>query len=106
MKIPKGMLKAAREEVHTRLREGRSMLEPSAGIDYVQVVLETALRWQKNNPPMPQKEQVGALVNVGLNASAEFGGYDLTDAAAWSIATEWVRRMYDELEPLEDTNPD
>ena len=70
------------------------MFEPSADIDFVQVAIETALRWHRDNPPVPSEEQVKALMRVGSLSSQ---GAEVSYALAFDIAVVWGRRMFDDL---------
>jgi hypothetical protein len=91
VKIPEGMVKAARVEVHKQLRGGRTVSEPDANIDFVLVVLDAALRWWQENPIVPTEAQVGLLQydmknNIRLSAAP---------STLWA-AVEWQRRMFND----------
>jgi hypothetical protein len=90
IKIPEGMVKAAREELHKQLRGGRTMSEPSANIDAVLVVLDAALRWQQENPIVPTESQVSRM-QYDMKMIRE----SVAPTTLWA-AVEWQRRMYND----------
>ena len=81
--VPEGMLDAAM----------RASMEAGLGIGpstELRVVLEAALRWQKENPPVPTDDFVEEVIREHSRTNVK-----------WSCV-EWVRRMYDAPEPEVD----
>ena len=79
--VPEGMLDAAM----------RASMEAGLGIGpstELRVVLEAALRWQKENPPVPTDDFVEEVIREHSRTNVK-----------WSCV-EWVRRMYDAPEPV------
>jgi hypothetical protein len=92
IKVPEGMLKAALKasEYISYEREKKIMQwYPQSVVP----MLEEALRWQKENPPVPTAEQWSAL----LSEPELWGGTAIVYGIRCAVA--WVRRMYDEPEP-------
>lgn len=81
--VPEGMLDAAM----------RASMEAGLGIGpstELRVVLEAALRWQKENPPKPTDEDLWKIA----------GDHDhVRPLLTQEYCKEWIRRMYDSSEP-------
>lgn len=78
IKVPEGMLKAAREATRQWL--------------LTEVALEAALRWLSENPIVPTDEQYSDL-------SAELVKYNYSLPSMKFAAIEWQRRMFLASEP-------
>ncbi len=86
------------ESVNIKVPEG--MIEAALNCDYgsmdgadreqVKGILEAALLWQRENAPVPTKEQVEKI-------AADFNMQKCWSTVTWGerIAAEWIRRMYD-----------
>jgi hypothetical protein len=87
IKVPEGMLKAVIDHHPTR---GMIKDDPDArGLTTIEAIVEAALRWQRENAPMPTKEQTdaaGSEFALSRETCGSFGHW-------W--AGEWPRRMYD-----------
>jgi hypothetical protein len=84
IKVPKGMLEAA----HVCCDE--QVISKSV----CPFILEAALRWQSENPPMPTTEQIWGC---GLSVGNE--DHKSATEGCRAVAVEWIRRMYDAPEP-------
>ena len=81
-RVPDGMLKAAVDSTaFISYEQGKKQERWSPGI--VKAMLEAALQWQKEHPPIPTNAQFFALETEHCPPNAKW------------MMVEWVRRMYD-----------
>ena len=86
--VPEGMLNAV-----TNSRIMIPGMHAPWAEDIVLQILEVALRWQRDNPPVPTMEQINSIRQVNLNGPDE----DIYKPQFY--CREWMRRMYDAPEP-------
>jgi len=87
IKVPEGMLNAV---TNSRIMIP-GMHAPWAEEICLQI-LEVALRWQRENPPVPSLEQWASCLE-------DYTYGMVTEKMGAVAASEWVRRMYDASEP-------
>ena len=88
IQVPYGMLKAAMESREKAIGKVGGWSE-----EMCRPVLEAALLYQREHPPVPTDEQAAEILN---KAYADTAG---SKAQFQWAAREWVRRMYDAPEP-------
>jgi hypothetical protein len=89
LKVPEGMLKAAIDAAWRSADVSVEHVTP-----YVQVGIEAALRWQKDNAPRPSIPQAQDILKGGSWQVMS------TTPQQFAVACQgWVRRMYDDPEP-------
>ena len=81
MKIPDGMLEAARL-AHMKYEQ------TDVGVFLTCRIVEAALRWQRDNAPVPTVEQAQQIADIENRGA-------VNHAVVKLYMVEWVRRMYD-----------
>ena len=92
--VPEGMLKAVQDKIRQEITQG-----PSNSQDYFVTIIEAALRWQSENPPVPTDAQLDALMEEFVEQCTE-------TCSNRYIPVEWIRRMYLVPEPEEPESVD
>ena len=98
IKVPEGGLKAVEQAF--REVEDYNCLHASSPtvLQHARVAVESFIRWQKENPPVPSEEDASEIWAMAHNLDRR----SETGHAGKDFAVEWVRRMYDDPEPEVD----